>query len=66
MPDNKLLPCPECSGELIFRQSTFEQYQQSIYECKNCKCYMNRREYSFYVKGYNRPSPKDERMDNAR
>lgn len=34
--------CLVCDGEVELLKSSFEQYQPSVYVCKNCKCEMSK------------------------
>ena len=52
MPDSKVevKACPDCLGKLKFRESSFEQYQPSVYFCGQCD-----KEFDMdFVRGFNK------------
>jgi len=52
MPDSKVevKACPECLGILKYRESSFEQYQPSVYFCGQCD-----KEFDMdFVRGFNK------------
>lgn len=43
------MKCPKCLGKLDYKESSFEQYQPSVYYCSACDAEFNVQ----YIKGFN-------------
>ena len=48
--------CPECLHDLTFRESSFAQYQPSVYWCEYCQGEKQYNYVHWFNKGYERAS----------